>query len=281
MKNRALIVGINNYENFVNLTTCVDDANAMTERLRRHADDSPNYDCLTMTSETTTVTEQALRHKVSQLFSDLRGGNAVFYFSGHGVTGEDGGHLVTQDASEDDQGYPMSDLLELANESGVGSILLILDCCHSGNLGNIGGKPGKKQARIAEGVTILAASTELQDAQEGLEHSLFTELVLSALDGGASNIRGQVTAAALYGFVEQSLSAWQQRPMYKSHARLLEPIRLCEPAVSDKVLREIPNLFKLPYTRVAMDPSFEFTEGNDPENVRKFSSTLGMASMLS
>jgi len=271
MGKRALVVGINNYDNAPALSCCVDDANAMAEMLSRNADRSPNYDCLTLTSDKAPVTEQSLRGKISQLFSDFRDGDAILYFSGHGEAAEDGGYLVTQDAREGERGYPMSELLELANESGIGSILLILDCCHSGSMGNTGGEPGHGHATIAEGVTILAASTASQESQEGLEHSLFTELVLSALDGGAANVRGQVTAAAIYGYVEQALSSWQQRPMYKSHARHLNPIRNCDPAVPDATLRELPQLFKVPYIELKMDPSYEVTEADsDAENVRKF-----------
>ena len=271
MIKRALLVGINNYDNADNLTCCVDDANAMEERLRKHADGAPNFDCLTLTSDRGAVTEAKLRQSVARLFAELRGGDAVFYFSGHGVAAEDGGFLLTQEAKPGEQGYAMAELLEAANEAGVGSILLILDCCHSGTLGNTGGDEDKRHATIGEGVTILAASTEQQEAQEGLEHSLFTDLVLGALDGGAANIRGEVTAAAIYGYVEQSLSFWQQRPMYKSHARQLTPIRRCGAQVSDEVLRQLPELFKVPFVKVAMDPSFEHTEQNAvSENVEKF-----------
>ncbi len=271
MSKRALIVGINRYDNFEDLTCCVDDAKAIAERLDKHADGSKNYDCLLLTSERTKVTEAALRERVSQLFSDFRGGDAVFYFSGHGLATDEGGYLVTADAKDEDHGYPMAELLEAANDSGVGSILLILDCCHSGSLGNTGGDEGQRLALLTEGMTILAASTASQKSQEGLENSLFTELVLGALDGGAANVRGDVTAAAVYGYVEQALSAWQQRPMYKSHARYLKPIRHCAPAVPDEILLKLPELFRSPTRKLQMDPTFEHTvENHDPENVRKF-----------
>ena len=271
MSKRALVVGINSYDNFKNLTCCVDDAKAMIEALSQNADGSRNYDCLGLTSDEMPVTEDALRSKVTELLADFRGGDAIFYFSGHGLATDEGGYLVTKDAVDDDHGYPMAELLEKANESGVGSILLILDCCHSGSMGNTGGKPGQRQTTLSEGVTILAASTATQESQEGLELSLFTELVLSALNGGAANVRGAVSAAAVYGYVEQALGSWPQRPMYKSHARRLNPIRLCEASVPDKVLRELPVLFRAPYIKFKMDPSFEITsENSDPENVRKF-----------
>lgn len=271
MSKRALVVGINSYDTMPNLTCCVDDAAAIAARLEKNANGSKNYDVLRVTSDRKRVTEDVLRDSVSRLFADFRGGDALFYFSGHGLATDEGGYLVTQDAKDDDHGYPMQELLDAANDSGVGSILLILDCCHSGSLGNTGGAPGEQLATLREGVTILAASTASQTSQEGLEHSLFTELVLSALDGGAADVRGEVSAAAVYGYVEQALGAWQQRPMYKSHARRLKPIRLCEPAVPDDILLKLPELFRSPTRKLAMDPTFEHTvENHDPENVRKF-----------
>lgn len=271
MSKRALVVGNTSYDNFKTLTCCVDDARAMRERLAKHADGSKNYDVLQLTSDKTAVTETALRDAVARLFADFRGGDAVFYFSGHGVATDEGGYLVTQDARDDDKGYPMSELLEAANESGVGSVLMILDCCHSGSMGNTNSDDGSTRATLSEGVTILAASTAAQESQEGMEYSVFTALLLSALDGGAANVRGEVTAAAVYGYVEQSLSSWEQRPMYKSHARHLNPIRCCEPSVPDEVLLDLPRLFRAPHRPVAMDPTFEYTvEGSNPDNVAKF-----------
>lgn len=271
MSKRALVVGNTSYDNFKTLNCCVDDAKAMRERLARHANGKKNYDVLQLTSDKTAVTDAALCDAVARLFADFRGGDAVFYFSGHGVATDEGGYLVTQDAKDDDKGYPMSALLDAANDSGVGSILLILDCCHSGSMGNTSSENGNARAILSEGVTILAASSAAQESKEGMEYSVFTGLLLSALDGGAANVRGEVSAAAVYGYVEQSLSSWEQRPMYKSHARHLNPIRNCEPSVPDDVLLDLPKLFRAPHRSVAMDPTFEYTiEGSDPENVRKF-----------
>lgn len=259
MNKRALLVGIQDYDYAPPLFCCAEDARAMADVLGRHADGSLNYECLALTSDEQRITEAELRGKVRELFADVAGGEVVFYFSGHGVVTDAGGHLVTQDGQANDQGYPMSELLQIANRSGVTSVLIILDCCHSGSIGGAGGDHYQNQVLLSEGVTILAASSPQQESREGLEHSLFTELVLDALNGGAADIRGNVSAASLYGYVEQSLGAWQQRPMYKSNARRLNPIRHCEPAVSDQLLRQLPGLFASPQTEIALDPAFEHT----------------------
>jgi len=62
----------------------------------------------------------------------------------------------------------------------------------------------------------------------------------------------------------------QQRPLYKSYARCLAPLRKCKQTTPDEVLRSLPKLFRGPEAELRLDRSWEYTEGNDPENVKKF-----------
>jgi len=184
------------------------------------------------------------------------------------VDGE--GALVTQDARPDDVGFPMYELLRRVNRCDAGSVMIILDCCYSGEMGNTGDGSDINQTTLSEGVTILSASNSNEVSQEGVLNSLFTSLVMAALEGGAADVRGYVSAASIYAYVEQALGPWQQRPLYKSYAQRLPPLRLCKPATPDKVLRHLPELFAGPEASIQLDPSWEFTKGNDPENVKKF-----------
>ena len=273
MSRIALIVGIDQYDNFRNLSSCVNDAYEMEKMLKRHWNGDKNYECERLSSDTQTVTTATLRGAVKKTLRDVTGGDVVIYFSGHGVASETGGFLVSQNGEKDDEGFPMSELMRYANQSKADSTLLILDCCQSGELGNTDDSPYLNQVTLSEGVTILAASSAKQKAQEGLENSLFTALVLSALDGGAADIRGKVSAASIYAYVEQNCTAWQQRPMYKSHAMKLNEIRQCEHSVEDNLLRELPKLFRRgPTEQFKMDPTYEksLKEILIPENVEKF-----------
>ena len=185
-----------------------------------------------------------------------------------------GGYLVTQDGEPDDPGLAMNDLLTLANKSKAESILLILDCCFGGDLGNPANLQGgsiENQAQLREGLTILAATPASQTALEVAGHGVFTNLVLGALKGGASDVRGLVSAASIYAYVEQALGAWDQRPLYKSHADSLPPVRRCKASVPDSLLRELPGIFSNPDTTFQMNPSFEYTDPSaKPENVVLF-----------
>jgi hypothetical protein len=264
MSRRALLIGIDSYDNISSLRGCVNDAREMYAVLDRHEDGSRNYDCRILTSPgPQPITRRLLREQWAELFENFDG-DVLFYFSGHGTPTNVGGYLVTQDGEPGDPGLAMNDLLTLANRSRAKSILLILDCCFSGDLGNPLNLQGdgsiENQAQLREGLTILAASRPTQTASEVAGHGVFTNLVLGALRGGASDVRGLVSAASIYAYVEQALGAWDQRPVYKSHADRLPPVRLCKAWVADALLRELPAIFTSAESTFLMNPSFEYTD---------------------
>lgn len=279
MARRALLVGIDNYDYVSSLSGCVIDASAMAELLKRNEDGSPNYDCRLLTSPGShPVTRVELRHQWQRLFDNFTE-DILFYFSGHGTPTQMGGFLVTQDGQDGDYGLPMNELLQLANSSKAREVLLILDCCYSGSLGNPPnlqrGEGIENQAQLREGVTILAASRPTEPAIEVNGHGVFTWLVMGALSGGAADVRGRVSAASIYAYVEQALGSWDQRPLYKSHANRLSPVRQCDPAVSDAILRELPHYFPDPDSHHFPDPSYEEShESARPDNVAKYKTLM-------
>jgi len=270
MSKLALLVGINRYESddFDDLNCCEADAEEMDQVLSRHwspdenVPGERNYTNRVITSGgKRRISADFLRDEVNNLMSHLMGdGEVLFYFSGHGVGNKDGGFLVTQDGTKDSPGYPMAELLDAANHSGNTSVVIILDCCNSGQIGNITDGDGFNQVSIGPNVTILAASGAIQKSSEGWKHSLFTQRVLDALHGGAADCRGEVSAAAVYAYVEQALGAWEQRPVYKSYARKLNPIRKCKPAVPDHVLARLNEWFPTADSVYKMDRSYEVSE---------------------
>ena len=270
---RALLIGIDKYDNVPSLKGCVNDAKSMQEMLSRNEDKSINYNCKLLTSPgPLPITRKELRNQWKQLFSNFRG-EALFYFSGHGTPTDVGGYLVTQDGEEDDPGLAMNDLLTLANDSDASSITLILDCCYSGAIGSPANlrSDSISHVQLREGVTILAASGVNEEAIEVGGHGVFTSLVIGALGGGASDIRGNVSAASIYAYVEQALGPWDQRPMYKSHADRLSPIRKCNPHVTDDLLRELPDIFTNYDSPYKLNPSYEHTDDSAiAENVAMF-----------
>ena len=260
---RALIVGIDQYQNLPTLTGCVGDALAMNELLQRHDDGSSNYSCRLLTSaDGPPITKDLLRSAWQSLFDNFDG-HILFHFSGHGSPTRVGGVIATQDGAHPEPGLRMDDLMLLARDSRAKSILLIIDCCYADYAGDpslLQGTGGaQNQAYLKEGVTILAAAQKTETAHEAAGHGVFTKLVIGALSGGAADVRGRVSAASIYAYVEQALGPWEQRPMYKSYADRLPPVRLCKPSVTDHLLRELPTLFPEESSEFHMAPSYERT----------------------
>ncbi len=265
---RALLVGIDEYPG-APLAGCVNDATAMYNLLRTNEDGSPNFDCRLVTAPSARITRASLRGQIDELLKH-EADVALFYFSGHGTENNLGGYLVTPDAKRYDEGVPMADVLSLANASRVHEIVVILDCCHSGALGQVPAV-NNNSAILREGVLVLTASRSTQTAMEVDGSGVFTSLVCSALDGGAADVIGKVTAPAVYAFVDQALGPWDQRPLFKAHVSRLTPLRKCAPAVSLEILRHLPKWFPSPDSEFSLDPSYEpDAEPHDPGHEETF-----------
>ena len=104
---------------------------------------------------------------------------------------------------------------------------------------------------------MLAASAPTELAIERSGHGAFTELLCGALQGGAADVIGQVTAASAYAFVDQALGAWDQRPMFKANLTRLTPLRICQPEVEISILRKLTEYFPHPEYDLPLDPSYE------------------------
>jgi hypothetical protein len=250
---RALIVGIDQYHG-APLRGCVNDAKKMADLLKTNEDGSPNFECKTLTAPPFNIGRADLKSRIKELFIN-EADVALLYFSGHGAKNILGGYLVTQDAQQHDEGVPMSDVIALANKSSAQEVVVLLDCCHSGALGDLPGVEDKTLLR--EGVSILTASRGSQVAVEIAGGGVFTSLLCAALEGGASDVLGRVTIASIYAYVDQSLGAWDQRPLFKALVSKLIPLRTCNPVVPLEVLRRLPEYFKSEGAEFQLDPSFE------------------------
>jgi len=255
---RALVVGIDDYS-FGPLTGCTADAVEVGRILRHHADGSPNFDIRLRTAPSERITRASLRRDLQELFQQPAE-IALFYFSGHGSENDLGGFLVTQDAEAYDEGVSMSDVIDLANRSNVTEVVVVVDCCHSGHLGNeIGPRDQNAKVEIREGVSILTASRASQAAMELDGRGVFTSLLCLALEGGAADVVGRTNVGGVFAYVDHSLGPWQQRPLFKTHVSSLVNLRQAEPAVPSEDLRRITEFFPAADDEFHLDPSFERT----------------------
>lgn len=252
----ALIIGINHYPNGGNLYGCVNDAHSVNGVMERNFDGSVNFDCrlLTASNSKESLDRGAIKDAISQLFS-TKAEVALLYFAGHGHIEMTGGYLLGSDAKRGDDGVSLNDILVLANESPATNKVIILDSCHSGIAGNA---PNiKDSALISEGITILTASTSDQYASEKNGSGIFTTLLVDALNGSASNILGDVTPGSIYAHIDQSLGAWEQRPIFKTNVRNFISLRNAAPSIELDDLRMIKDLFPVAGFEFKLDPTYE------------------------
>lgn len=261
MGKRALLVGINDYPN-AELPCCVNDAIQLAAYLKTHADGSPNFAVQTMVSPGQIIDRAALRKNVEELFN----GDpeiALFYFSGHGYINSLGGYVVTSDFKQYDEGVSMDDILKLANKSKAKNKIIILDCCHAGSFGTPD-LAGSNTAQLSEGLSILTACRSSEVAIAGHDLSVFTSLIIEALQGGAADLGGHVTPGGIYAFVDKALGEWGQRPIFKTNVARFTSIRRTTPPVPLETLRKIVEYFPEPQDEHQLSPEYEFT--NDPNN---------------
>ena len=272
---KALVVGINEYPSSP-LYGCVNDAAAFASVIGVNGDGGPNFDVKL-------VTNVASKSELKELILELFKGDSdtsLFYFSGHGFVDELGGYIVTPDYKANDIGVSMDEILTITNNSKSKNRIIILDCCHSGEFGSpkLAAHP---TAQIVEGVTILTASRGNEASLEINGHGVFTNLLLDALRGGASDLRGHITPGSVYAYIDQALGPWDQRPVFKTNITRFTPLRTVSQQVPLTILRKLNEYFPSPEQEFNLDPSFEDTNTLDidheiiepyanPENVKKF-----------
>jgi hypothetical protein len=274
---KALIVGINYYEYGSPLFGCVDDAHSMKAILERHGDGSVNFDVqiFTGTGSTDRVLRSQLKDYIEELFKD-DSEIALLYFAGHGHIETTGVYILASDSKRGDDGVSLADVLIFANNSKAKNKIIVLDSCHSG----IAGTPPSvdQNAVLAEGITILTASTKDQYATEKDGRGVFTTLLVDALSGVAANIIGDISPGGIYSYIDQSLGAWEQRPVFKTNVKNFVSLRKVQPNIQLDDLRRITEFFPHPGDRYQLDPSYEPEKKGrskgmpspNPENTRKF-----------
>lgn len=267
---KALVVGIDHYDAPNGLNGCVNDAIELAALLETNGDGSPNFDVRRMISSEGVIDSAILFEAVAELFSG-EAETALLYFAGHGVLNNitNSGFLVTQDGKNPNWGVNLGDILQLANSAHpkIRSTVILLDSCQSGFAGEVTGLGKSAVSVIGNGVTILTACHSDGFAEEANGHGKFTDIMLDGLTGAASDIIGRVTPASLYAHVDQTLGAWEQRPVYKANVQTFITLREVSPKVSKDILRRLPKYFPTATHVFSLDPSYEPDRGEEAERL--------------
>jgi Caspase domain len=267
---RAVLIGIDDYKHFNGLDGCVNDVKALAPLLQRHDDGSPNFTCLTCTSDGRVVDRRTMLAAFEQLLAP--GADVgLLYFAGHGASVDNDVVLVAQDGMNGDEGVPLSAILAKVQASKLDEVIIILDCCYAGAAG---GAPqlGGNVALLRSGLSILTASRGDQTAAETSDgRGQFSLYLCGSLEGGAADVMGKVTLAGIYAYLTESFGAFDQRPTFKAHVDRLNTLRNCKAAIAPEILRRLPEYFPNANEVYALDPSYEWTaKEHDPDHSKIF-----------
>jgi hypothetical protein len=238
----ALVVGIANYR-FVNTLPDVvlSDARAMKELLV-----DPDYcgyprnQVITRLDENATA--DALRKALAELARQTNGDSTVLiYFSGHGgriMSGKYAGEYLlpvdanaTSDRVLAESSISGDELGAALGAISAGKLMMILDCCHAGGIGQPkdAAAPEFKrglsdqyydQLRTGRGRVIFASSRndEFSWVLHDAPHSLFTQHLLEGLRGGIVSDDGIIRIFQVFDYVKPRVrqAQPQQTPVFKA-----------------------------------------------------------------
>jgi hypothetical protein len=272
MLKRALLVGIDDYDQFSCLGGCVNDVAALYPLLRRNDDSIINFDCQVLTSDKSRIERETLIESIEALLApgaDV----ALFYFAGHGDRVSNGTDvaLVAQNATQREPGITLSSVLAQVATSSVKEVIIILDCCFSGAAGGIP-QIGGNNVVLKQGLSILTASRGDQVSAETPDgRGLFSTYLCGALDNGAADTLGKVNLAGIYAYLTESFGAWDQRPTFKANVDGLHDLRKCKPAVPYEQLLRLVDIFMDSDYILPLDSTYEpEAEPQHPEHQEIF-----------
>ncbi len=230
MTRQALVVGINNYTKIPPLNTPANDANAIARQLLdagfevRGLPSASAREAWRVDPDKRLSTDE-LEEAIAQLFA-LEASisipeTALLFFAGHGLRKTLGslaqGFLATSRVNRKDRwGLSLFDLRQILTQSPVRQQMVILDCCHSGELLNFDqADPGESETLSR---CLIAACREFEASYEFTtdEHSAFTAALLHAWqqDGTISNV-------TLWQYVGTALAKTNQTPVCRNWGEII------------------------------------------------------------
>jgi tetratricopeptide (TPR) repeat protein len=232
MTRYALVIGIQKYggSGFKDLQKPVEDAEAIAQILEKHGDF--NVERLPKrwieAEDRYEIAEVVLKGDelgqcIADFFKRVGVNEALIYFSGHGYQvekmGRKKGYLVASDCTTSNvasNGVGLDDFNSLILDSDLckcSSLVVLLDCCHAGNL--------LEKSLISSALSafnsgnrsylLATACRSHEEAYEGKEFSLFTAAVLKALRSPEKD--GRVRGSLLNHVIEQELRGSGQEPV--------------------------------------------------------------------
>ncbi|MBN3938760.1 caspase family protein, partial [Nostoc sp. NMS9] len=226
MARYALVVGITDYTNQLsNLTKPATDAEAVERVLKAHGD----FEDIAVLKGKVSTTKLAEAFK-TLLQQQAVKNEALIYFTGHGITVSDSlgtqqAYLATSDLTvvtqgnqiiEQTGGISLLSLNNLIRDSDLSSLVVLLDCCHSGEFLERNLIEKTLTAFISQrDYYFVAACRGFQQAyaKKNAQHSIFTTALLAGLSPENTNDHGKVTGDRLFDILATKLKSSGQEPI--------------------------------------------------------------------
>jgi uncharacterized caspase-like protein len=155
---------------------------------------------------------------------------ALLFFSGHGITNDDGRLYlttrITDEAAFKETSVPASFVHDVMNDSWCKRQVVILDCCYSGAFAagwqpKSGGAVDIKRELGGEGRAILTSSTALQKSFEHEGSGIYTRFLVEGLETGAADTdgTGTISILELHDYAKEKVQAAKpaMKPEIYSH----------------------------------------------------------------
>ncbi|MBZ5536589.1 MAG: polysaccharide deacetylase family protein [Acidobacteriia bacterium] len=222
----AVIIGIDDYQNWPKLRYAVNDANGIKEILTRKYRFKPE-------NIVTLLNGEATRERILSVLGDTmanpdkvkRDDRVVVFFAGHGITrklpnGRNLGYIVPMEAdvqSYQGQSISMTNFQDISEAIPAKHIFFVMDSCYSGLAltRGMGAAPAstenflKEMGRRLARQMLTAGGADQQVADNGPNgHSVFTWTLMQGLEGRADlNGDGFITASELAAYVGPIVSS--------------------------------------------------------------------------
>jgi WD40 repeat protein/energy-coupling factor transporter ATP-binding protein EcfA2 len=278
----ALVVGIAKYEAFTRLEKAAASALEVAHILQKYGQFRVDLDPVSqwLDAETpqtmgTWLTGDELWQKLESFFQNTaRGGDALFYFCGHGFVVRDrynpnqqAAYLATSDTTvtlengqviNQNRGISFQNLVNLFCQSQLRSLVVLLDCCHAGSLleesvvENFLGNPNRDCS-----YRLIAACRADESAYESSQkYTIFTDALIKALASDRADEEGQISDGRVWEFLRRELRGRVQKPVAIS---LRDPITLVTYDRTGKSTPETTPVGSNPYIGLL---AFEETEAD-------------------
>jgi hypothetical protein len=224
-KSWAVLIGINEYQQWPKLRYAVNDAQSVETLVRKLG-----FDEVIMVLDGDATQQRILRVLGDELYTKTQDDDRVFiFFAGHGQTqdlpgGGKDGYIIPVDGDLNNYystAISMQQLQRLADRIRAKHMFYTMDACFSGLLLQLRGDtlrepPG--ELTMAPARQVLTAGSEGEKVVETSGHGLFTKALVSGLTGAADrNNDGYITASELYQYISPQVlteSRNSQNPVF-------------------------------------------------------------------